>query len=143
MIIVLSEEGSPGSVGPERSFDKAVVRVGRDPFESDLAFDNAKYPMVSRKHAEIRFIDGAWFVVDLGSSYGTFLNGEKFSGGREISVGQKMQFGESGPVFRVVRFGEVPKPDESFSLHRSAPPDPFHSKPPKSAYQDPFAVKPR
>ena len=142
MIIVLSEEGSSGTVGPERSFDKAVVRVGRDPFESDLAFDNAHYPMVSRKHAEIRFIDGAWFVVDLGSSYGTYLNGEKFSGGREISIGQKIQFGDSGPVFRVVRFGEVPRPAESFSPHRSAAPDPFQSKPPKPAYQDQFAIKP-
>jgi hypothetical protein len=69
------------------------------------------------------------------------VNGQRLSGGQQLSAGQRLQFGESGPVFRVVGFGEVPKPAESYFPHRAAAPDPFHSKPPISPYQDPFAVK--
>ncbi|MGH9818754.1 MAG: FHA domain-containing protein, partial [Pyrinomonadaceae bacterium] len=103
MNIVLAEEGGAAG-GSERSFDKGLIRIGRDPFDSDIAFDNANYPMVSRKHAELRWNDDRWFLVDLGSSYGTFINGQRVTGTQQISVGQRLQFGESGPVFTVVWF---------------------------------------
>ena len=37
---------------PEVTFNKPVVRVGREPGECDIVFDRAAYPMVSRRHAE-------------------------------------------------------------------------------------------
>lgn len=73
MNIVLVEEHA--GAGKEYSFNKDVIRFGRDASECDVAFDGAQYPMVSRKHAEIAYRSGAWVVVDLGSSYGTYLNG--------------------------------------------------------------------
>lgn len=105
MNIVLIEERAGG--GKEHSFNKDVVTFGRDAAECDIAFDNAQYPMVSRKHAEIVFRGGAWAVVDLGSSYGTYLNGQRVSQPMRIGMGNGIQFGVDGPVFRVIWLEET------------------------------------
>lgn len=139
MNIVLAEQGAGGQ-GAERSFDKGLVRIGRDPFDSDIAFDNANYPMVSRKHAELRWNDGKWFIVDLDSSYGTFINGQRISGTQQILVGQRLQFGESGPVFTVVWFEMAQESVNSFAPPKAATPEPF--SPPPVAGLDPFQSKP-
>jgi len=55
---------------------------------------------VSRKHAEIRHEDDAWWIVDLGSTNGTLLNGrrakrERLSAGDRIELGStEITFGE-------------------------------------------------
>ncbi|MCD9185213.1 MAG: FHA domain-containing protein [Pyrinomonadaceae bacterium] len=103
MKIVLAEERKGENI-PEQSFNQNVIRFGRDRNECEIAFDNAQFPMVSRKHAEIRSQDGKWFLVDLQSSYGTFLDGQKISAPAMISVGSTLQFGINGPIFRVVWF---------------------------------------
>src|SRR3954469_1321262 len=42
---------------------------------------------VSRFHARFAFVDGAgWRITDLGSRWGTFLNGVKVAGGRELPL---------------------------------------------------------
>lgn len=52
-----------------------TVVVGRDP-DSDVRLVDSR---VSRRHAEIRTIDGEAMLIDLGSTNGTFLNGEPVS----------------------------------------------------------------
>lgn len=102
MNIVLVEERVGG--GKEHSFNKETVTFGRDANECDIAFDSAMHPMVSRKHAEIRFGEGRWFIVDLGSSYGTYLNGQRIAQPMPIAAGNGIQFGADGPIFRVIWF---------------------------------------
>ena len=104
MNIILAEELPTGQKGAEKPFAKDVVRIGRDPFDCDIVFDNAAYPMVSRKHAELRWNDGRWFVVDLNSTYGTLLDGRRVQGTAALSGGSRVQFGESGPIVSVVWF---------------------------------------
>ncbi|HMJ07545.1 MAG TPA: FHA domain-containing protein, partial [Pyrinomonadaceae bacterium] len=104
MNIILAEESQGGGQLPERSFSKAVIVVGRDAIECDVAFDGDRYPMVSRRHAEIRWQDGKWIAVDLNSSYGTFVNERQIAQPTEIYGGTPIQFGVDGPVLRVVWF---------------------------------------
>ena len=53
--------------------DKSVIRIGREE-EMDIIIDN---PSVSRRHAEFRREGEGWVVEDLGSSNGTFMDGNK------------------------------------------------------------------
>jgi ABC-type multidrug transport system ATPase subunit/pSer/pThr/pTyr-binding forkhead associated (FHA) protein len=110
MKLVLADETSvPGSPA-ERSFEKTSILIGRDAFECDIAFERERFPMVSRRHAEFRWQNGRWYVIDLQSSYGTFLNGERVSAATEISEGSSVSIGMSGPVLRVVSIGDEVRP---------------------------------
>ena len=104
MNIILSEERRGAGQLPEQTFSQPVILIGRDAFECDIAFDKDLFPMVSRKHAELRWQDGKWLVVDLNSSYGVYLNGQKISAPQPVPVGGAIQFGKDGPVLRVVWF---------------------------------------
>jgi pSer/pThr/pTyr-binding forkhead associated (FHA) protein len=53
--------------------DKSVTSIGRN-LNNDLVIRN---PQVSRKHAEIRYKDGEFAIVDLDSTAGTFVNNAK------------------------------------------------------------------
>lgn len=52
---------------------KDRITIGRDP-SNDVRID---HPLVSKKHAEVVKQDGKMFIVDLGSTNGTFVNGIK------------------------------------------------------------------
>lgn len=121
MKIVLAEQRG-GQSFAERIFQQAIVRIGRDAGDCQIVFDNQQYPMVSRKHAELRWQNGQWFLVDLGSSYGTFLNGQKLAQPAAVQVGSSIQFGQNGPVMRVVRFEAQPPAAASAPL----PPPQIH-----------------
>lgn len=102
MKIVMSEE-SNGQQKPERSYERPIVKIGRDPAECQVVFNQAEWPMVSRRHAEIRFKDGRYLLVDTNSSFGTFLNGQRITEPTEVLEGARAQFGAGGPIMRVVR----------------------------------------
>ncbi|MGD8457731.1 MAG: FHA domain-containing protein [Anaerolineales bacterium] len=57
--------------------DKEVIKIGRN-IKNDLVLND---PSVSRFHAEIRYEDSQFLLVDLGSSGGTFLNNQKVDKG--------------------------------------------------------------
>ncbi len=50
-----------------------VVTLGRQ-WDADLIFDDAR---ISRLHAQIRMVDSRFVVFDLGSTGGTFVNGQR------------------------------------------------------------------
>lgn len=106
MKIIIAEENAAGSPATEKVFDKSVVIVGRDAVDCDIVFDKDIYPMVSRRHAELRWNDGRWFVVDLDSTYGTFLNSQQITSPTSILAGNRVQIGQSGPVLNIVWFEE-------------------------------------
>jgi hypothetical protein len=59
--------------GTRRELDDRVLVVGRSR-DCDIAVDD---PNVSRRHAEIRHEDGAYWIVDLGSTNGITVDGER------------------------------------------------------------------
>jgi pSer/pThr/pTyr-binding forkhead associated (FHA) protein len=52
---------------------KAVIKIGRR-LENDLVIDD---PRVSRNHAQLRATEGHYVLVDLSSTSGTFVNGNR------------------------------------------------------------------
>src|SRR5437660_1337462 len=106
MNIILAEERA-GQPYPERAFTSEIIRVGRDPIECHLVFDQAEWPMVSRRHSEFRWRDGCCYVVDTNSRFGTFLDGQRVVDPSEVRTGMRVQFGAGGPVVRVVRIEQT------------------------------------
>jgi len=59
--------------GARQELDDRVLIIGRSK-ECDISVDD---PNVSRRHAEIRREDGAYWIVDLGSTNGITVNGKR------------------------------------------------------------------
>jgi ABC-type multidrug transport system ATPase subunit/pSer/pThr/pTyr-binding forkhead associated (FHA) protein len=100
MKIVLIEERA-GQQRQERAYDNPNVKIGRDPAECHIVFNQSEWPMVSRRHAEFRFKNGRCLLVDTNSSFGTFLNGRRITEPVEVQPGARVQFGAGGPVMLV------------------------------------------
>ncbi len=60
-------------------------------------------PSVSREHAVLRRTGDVVMLTDLGSSNGTFINGEQISGTRKLSVGDGVRMGTADLMFGVTR----------------------------------------
>src|SRR3972149_3144097 len=81
------------------SFDSTEIRIGRDP-NCDLVLPTEPYPMVSRSHLLIRLAADRYWVDDLSSSGGTFVNGAQV-GVAPLSHGDIIQLGSDGPQLKV------------------------------------------
>lgn len=77
------------------SFSRSVV-VGRGE-GCDLKLDD---PRVSRRHAEIYRLGSLWWVRDLGSAGGTFLDGECVDAA-PVAGDATLQLGAGGPTIRL------------------------------------------
>lgn len=87
-------EGSrKGQVEP---FDLARIRIGRMA-DNDLRFDSHKDREVSGSHAEIYRQGETFFLEDLKSTNGTYLNGQRIEGPMPISDGDIIEFSAHGP----------------------------------------------
>ncbi|MCS6873090.1 MAG: FHA domain-containing protein [Pyrinomonadaceae bacterium] len=85
-----------------KEFKEPLIRIGRDATVCQIVFSSVLYPMVSRQHAEIRFQNNQWLLSDVGSSFGTFLNGEKIYADSPLKQGDLIRLGEGGPVIKVL-----------------------------------------
>ena len=88
LIIVESPAGEPEQ---GRSFDlDAITTLGRD-VNNAIVIDD---PFASSEHAVLTFRGRSWYVEDLGSTNGTFVNGRAVAAvsplgfGDEVSIGQ-------------------------------------------------------
>ncbi len=66
------------------------VSLGRER-SCDVVLDD---PLVSRRHARLRFRDGSWILHDLGSTNGTFLNGLRV-GRCQLRAGDRLDLGDT------------------------------------------------
>jgi pSer/pThr/pTyr-binding forkhead associated (FHA) protein len=80
--------------GTSSTSPKAVIRIGRGA-DCDVRFDARMDARVSTHHAEIRFDNGHYVVVDIGSSNGTLVNG-KLVRTQKLRSGDKIVFGAQG-----------------------------------------------
>lgn len=77
----------PGQVFP---LDQDEVRLGRD-MGNDVTISD---PEVSRHHARFLKRDESVFLEDLGSTNGTFLNGERITNPQQLRVGDVITLGD-------------------------------------------------
>lgn len=97
---------SGARAGQSEVFEKSEILIGRKP-SNDLRFDLRGDLDVSGDHAQIREQAGHWFVVDTGSTNGTFVNGESVEGEAPIKDGDIIAFGRNGPTVEVRAKGDA------------------------------------
>jgi two-component system cell cycle response regulator len=102
VLVVISGQ----EVGTRRPVDRSLV-IGRDP-DVDLVLSDA---LVSSRHALLEDRGDSWTLVDLGSTNGTTVNGEK---GSEFVLheGDKIVFGST-----VVRFEMQDRLERAYDEH--------------------------
>ena len=87
LVVLLGQEP-----GRRFSLDSGHVIVGRSE-ECDIQLDDTK---VSRKHARVaRREDGAWYVEDLGSTNGTYLDRAKVTTAVRVPLGTPVRVGKT------------------------------------------------
>jgi predicted component of type VI protein secretion system len=64
--------------------------IGRDS-ANEIVINDAE---VSRRHARLTFQGGKYVLEDLGSTNGTFVNGQRLAGPRVLKPGEVVSFGE-------------------------------------------------
>lgn len=89
----------------ELAFNGQVLTIGRDP-KCDLALD---YPMVSWQHARLARVGNQITVEDLGSTNGTFVNGQPVKGVVTVNPGDVIGLGSY--TFQLTQAGRLEKRD--------------------------------
>ena len=84
--------------GASFQIERAVCSIGRGEDNDVRIRDDT----VSSSHATLLRKQGAWFVVDLRSMNGTFVDGSRVSGERELHPGACVRVGAVELVFRAI-----------------------------------------
>ena len=79
---------NPGKV---YEFNKDEIVLGRD-LGNDIVVGDAD---ISRRHAHLVWQGDAYMVEDLGSTNGTYVNGERLTGPKLLAGGETIMFGSS------------------------------------------------
>ena len=66
------------------------LTIGRDS-TNEITINDAE---ISRRHARLTFQGGKYVLDDLGSTNGTFVNGQRLAGPRVLKAGEVVSFGE-------------------------------------------------
>ncbi len=71
--------------------NKGIITLGRD-ITNDIVIND---PEVSRHHCRLTQGGGGFTIEDLGSTNGTFINGQRLTGARPLSHGDMVGLGET------------------------------------------------
>ncbi len=128
--------------GSELALDKDTVTLGRGSGNDHVLTDTS----ISRRHARLQRLPHGWLLIDLQSSNGTWVNGDKVGVPYLLQDGDQLLLGEQRLVFRVGR-GSAPKREvgkrgrAQTVLGRSAfgpsPPTPRTDPPAKTSPDEP------
>jgi phosphoserine phosphatase RsbU/P len=107
----------PNGVRREVSVTATPFRIGRQTGNELLLRDSR----ISRQQAQLLSENGAWFVEDMGSRHGTFLNGEKVLR-QELKAQDRIDFGISDS-YKLVFLGEGATIEELVERVEAPPPE--------------------
>ncbi|MGB7213351.1 MAG: FHA domain-containing protein, partial [Gemmatimonadales bacterium] len=72
-----------------------VVNIGRADYNDVVLAEES----VSTQHAKLQRREGVWVLVDLGSTNGSFVDGERVEGEAPITPGATLRFGDASLIF--------------------------------------------
>lgn len=87
---------SGGTVGQRWPLPTVDVKIGRETTNL-VSIDDER---ASREHAKIRFADGAYTLIDLGSSNGTLLNDQLVQAPTRLNDGDVIKIGATALTFK-------------------------------------------
>ena len=76
--------------GAAFTLEGSQITIGRDS-TNEIVINDAE---ISRRHARLTFQGGKYVLEDLGSTNGTFVNGQRLAGPRVLKAGEVVSFGE-------------------------------------------------
>lgn len=119
---------SAPSIGKEFPLEKTEIFVGRD-LSNDIVIND---PEISRRHARLFAQGGSYVLEDLGSTNGTFINGQRLVGPAILRPGDSVTFGERvNLVFESADF------DVDATVVSPASRPAYDSQPPAQVYSPP------
>ena len=78
---------NPGTV---YALDGELISIGRDS-SNEITVNDAE---ISRRHSRLSFQGGKYVLEDMGSTNGTFVNGQRLTGPRVLKSGEVVSLGE-------------------------------------------------
>lgn len=87
--------------------DRAVCAIGRSP-SNDVSIEDES---ISASHATLLLKGETWYVTDLRSASGTYLDGYRVAGERALAAGSMIRIGQVAMVFRPTA-GRRPEPKQ-------------------------------
>jgi hypothetical protein len=133
--LVMRSGPTPGASYP---LEGDQLTIGRDSVNG-VAINDAE---ISRKHARLTFQGGKYVIEDLGSTNGTFVNGQRLSGPFVLKSGDVVSFGE-----QIVLMYDVMSADPGATIASSRKPSarvaaPVAPPPPAQVYSGQVASGP-
>jgi pSer/pThr/pTyr-binding forkhead associated (FHA) protein len=127
-----------------------VVNIGRGDYNDVVIAD----PSVSTLHAKLQRREAIWILTDLGSTNGTFVDGERLTGEAPLSPGTTIKFGDVTALFepldhavparRADSTRSIPRLDPAAKPAASPPPSqPATHEPLPAASGTPEVARPR
>jgi pSer/pThr/pTyr-binding forkhead associated (FHA) protein len=136
--LVLKSGAEAGKIFP---IESTQITIGREQV-TDIAISD---PEISRRHAHI-FLQGVNYVIeDLGSTNGTYVNGQRLVGPYILRPGELITLGENTHLLFEAVVGD---PDATVAASKPVAPQPYQSAPgPQAqpympAYQAPDVPRP-
>jgi pSer/pThr/pTyr-binding forkhead associated (FHA) protein len=148
--LAVLEVARGGHRGPTHELTTPIVHVGRGP-HNDIVLDDKS---VSDAHAKLQLRNDGWYVVDLGSTNGTHVNGVWIETDRKLHGTPVIRFGSVTAIFRprdvlaevrkgaqVIAGAERPQLNNTIATSMPAVPNPL-STPVPSSVPEPPASRP-
>src|SRR5690606_24563874 len=119
---------------PNQSYElnKDIITIGRD-ITNDIVIND---PEASRHHMRLTRGAGGFTLEDLGSTNGTFINGQRLTGAKPLSPGDMIGMGETVTLAyeRVSGAGAEAQPAAAYAPPPQQPVAPYESVAPESPY---------
>lgn len=112
--LVVRRGPQPNQVYP---LEQGIITLGRD-ITNDIVIND---PEVSRHHCRFTQGTGGYTLEDLGSTNGTFVNGQRLTGARPLSPGDMIGLGETVTVAYEAEVGYVAAPGQAATMVGGAP----------------------